>query len=151
MAALRKLIALDEDDLAVISAHVQDAEVHAADILWRPGEKRLVIGMRRPDCDQMVAGIPCDRHLISALRFERVLSCKARNLSLDSPEESLELLGLEFYPGKKPGGCVVLMFTEGSMLRLDVECIECELADLAVVNPCTSGLDADEISADTEA
>lgn len=151
MAALNKLIALDEDDLAVISAHVQDAQVHVSDILWRQDEKRVVIGMRRPDCDQMVSGAPCDRHLISALRFDRVLSCKARNLALDTPDQSLELWGLEFYPGKKPSGCVVLMFAEGRMLRLDVECIECELADLAEVNPCTSGLDAGVISADTGA
>ena len=30
-----KLIALDAEDLAVISAHVQDARVQAADIVWR--------------------------------------------------------------------------------------------------------------------
>ena len=54
MASLRKLIALDEDDLAVISAHVQDASVHVADILWRQNEKRLVIGMKRLDWDQAV-------------------------------------------------------------------------------------------------
>lgn len=151
MTALRKLIALDEDDLAVISAHVQDAEVHVADILWRPGEKRLIVGMRRPDCDQMVSGCPCDRRLVSALRFERVLSCQARNISLDEPAQALELWGLEFYPGKKPGGCVVLMFAEGRMLRLDVECIEGELVDLAEDNSGTSALDAGEISADTGA
>lgn len=151
MTALRKLIALDEDDLAVISAHVQDAEVHVADMLWRPSEKRLIVGMRRPDCDQMVSGTPCDRRLVSALRFERVLSCQARNISLDEPGQALELWGLEFYPGKKPGGSIVLMFAEGRMLRLDVECIEGELVDLAEDNSGTSGLDADEISADTGA
>jgi hypothetical protein len=36
-----KLIALDADDLAVISAHVQDARVRISDIIWRQGEKRL--------------------------------------------------------------------------------------------------------------
>jgi len=41
-----KLIALDADDLAVISAHVQDARVLAADIVWRQDEKRLVVGMK---------------------------------------------------------------------------------------------------------
>ena len=40
MTGRRKLIALDADDLAVISAHVQDAEVRVADIVWRPAEKR---------------------------------------------------------------------------------------------------------------
>ena len=41
-----KLIAFDADDLAVISAHVQDARVQVADIVWRQGEKRLVVGLQ---------------------------------------------------------------------------------------------------------
>ena len=44
MSPQLKLIALDADDLAVISAHVQDARVRASDIIWRAREKRLVIG-----------------------------------------------------------------------------------------------------------
>lgn len=151
MTALRKLIALDEDDLAVISAHVQDASVHPADIIWRQSEKRLVVGMKRPDCDQMVSGTPCTRRLVTALRFDRVLACKARNLSLDDPNLALELWGMEFHPGHAPGGSVILMFAEGRMLRLDVECIECELADLGEDTLGVSGLDADDISADTGA
>ena len=51
-----KLIALDADDLAVISAHVQDARVQTADIIWRQGEKRLVVGMSRLDWEQTLAG-----------------------------------------------------------------------------------------------
>lgn len=129
MACLRKLIALDEDDLAVISAHVQDASVHVADILWRQSEKRIIIGMRRLDWDQVLSGQLKARRLVTALRFDRVLACQARKLSLDDGDAELELVGLEFHPGKSPGGCVVLMFDGGAALRLDVECIECELAD----------------------
>jgi len=40
-----KLIALDADGLAVISAHLRGARVHTRDIIWRQGEKRLVVGM----------------------------------------------------------------------------------------------------------
>ena len=47
-----RLIAFDADDLAVISAHVQEASVAAADIIWRQDEKRLVVGMRRLDWEQ---------------------------------------------------------------------------------------------------
>ena len=42
----------------------------------------------------------------------------------------MELLGIEFHPGEPPGGSAVLMFSQGGALRLDVECLECELADL---------------------
>lgn len=129
-AAQRKLAALDEDDLAVISAHVQDAAVVAGDVLWRPSEQRLVIGMRRPDCEEILAGQCEPRRLISALRFDRVLSCRSRDIDMAASELALTLLGLEFYPGKKPGGQVLLLFAGGGVLRLEVECLECELADL---------------------
>jgi len=131
MASLRKLIALDEDDLAVISAHVQDASVHVADILWRQSEKRLVVGMKRLDWDQAVcSGKLSERRFVTALRFDRVLACKARGIDLADRNMELELFGLEFHPGRAPGGSVVLMFADGAALRLDVECIECELADI---------------------
>jgi len=128
----RKLAALDEDDLAVISAHVQDAAVVAGDILWRAGEKRLVIGMRRPDCEQILAGECTPRRLVSALRFDRVLSCRSRGIDMAATDLALTLLGLEFDPGRAPGGQVLLLFADGGMLRLEVECLECELADLGL-------------------
>ena len=130
MTAQRKLIALDADDLAVISAHVQDAKVQTGDIVWRQSEKRLVVGMNRLDWEQTLDGETEPRRLIAALRFDRVLSCKSRNIDLGAPDTALELLGIDFHPTEAPGGSAVLMFSHGGALRLDVECLECELADL---------------------
>jgi hypothetical protein len=125
-----KLIALDADDLAVISAHVQDARVQAADIIWRQHEKRLVIGMNRLDWEQALAGEISPRRLVAALRFDRVLACKSRNIDLQAPATALDLVGIEFHPGEPPGGCALLLFDRGAALRLDLECLECELTDL---------------------
>jgi hypothetical protein len=125
-----KLIALDADDLAVISAHVQDARVQTSDIVWRQGEKRLVVGMSRLDWEQTLAGEAAPRRLVAALRFDRVLACKSRNIDLEAPQAALEVVGIEFYPGEAPGGSVVLLFAQEGALRLDVECLECELTDL---------------------
>ena len=125
-----KLIALDADDLCVISAHVQDAHVQAADIIWRQDEKRLVIGMNRLDWEQTLAGETSPRRLVAALRFDRVLACKSRNIDLGSPERALDLVGIEFHPGEPPGGSAILLFDHGGALRLDVECLECQLTDL---------------------
>jgi DUF2948 family protein len=125
-----KLIALDADDLAVISAHVQEARVQAADIIWRQDEKRLVIGLNRLDWEQTLAGEASPRRLVAALRFDRVLACKSRNIDPKAEEALLELVGIEFCPGEAPGGCALLLFSHGGALRLDVECLECELTDL---------------------
>ncbi|MCC8975547.1 DUF2948 family protein [Bradyrhizobium brasilense] len=127
-----KLIALDADDLAVISTHVQDAHVQPSDIVWRQDEKRLVVGLNRLDWEQTLSGGTCSRRLIAALRFDRVLACKSRNIDLEAPEATLELLGIEFYASAPPGGSALLMFGHGGALRLDVECLECELTDLGI-------------------
>ncbi|MCX7322414.1 MAG: DUF2948 family protein [Hyphomicrobiales bacterium] len=141
MTGRRRLIAMDADDLAVISAHVQDAEVRIADIVWRPSEKRLVVGMNRLDWQQAIAGEATPRRLISALRFDRVMACKSRDIDLEGGDAALKLLGIEFNTGETPGGNALLLFDGRGALRLDVECLECELADLG----------PDDLSGDDEA
>jgi len=143
MTAQLKLIALDADDLAVISAHVQDARVQTADIIWRQGEKRLLVGMSRLDWEQTLAGQTAPRRLIAALRFDRVLSCKSRNIDLGTPDTALELVGIEFHPGEAPSGSAVLLFNHGGALRLDVECLECQLTDLGADDLGTSDMGED--------
>jgi hypothetical protein len=86
--------------------------------------------MSRLDWEQTMAGETAPRRLIAALRFDRVLVCKSRNIDLEAPQAALDLLGIEFHPGDAPGGSAVLLFTHGGALRLDVECLECELTDL---------------------
>jgi hypothetical protein len=144
MSPQLKLIALDADDLAVISTHVQDARVKTSDIIWRRHEKRLVVGMNRLDWEQSLAGETSPRRLVAALRFDRVLACKSRNIDMDGPEAGLELVGIEFHPGDVPSGSAVLMFGDGAVLRLDVECLECELTDLGAADlaPDDPGEDA---------
>jgi hypothetical protein len=125
-----KLIALDADDLAVISTHVQDARVQTSDIIWRQSEKRLVIGMNRLDWEQTLAGEATPRRLVAALRFDRVLACKSRNIDLAAEDAALDLVGIEFHEGEPPGGSALLLFSGDAALRLDLECLECELTDL---------------------
>ena len=112
-----KLIALDADDLSVISAHVQDAHVQTSDIVWRQDEKRLVVGMNRLDWEQTLSGGTRPRRLIAALRFDRVLACKSRNIDMDRPQAVLELVGIEFHPAEAPGGSALLLFSHGGALR----------------------------------
>jgi hypothetical protein len=51
-------------------------------------------------------------------------------MDVEAPETALELVGIEFHPGDAPSGSALLMFSQGGALRLDVECLECELTDL---------------------
>jgi hypothetical protein len=125
-----KFVVLDEEDLEVVSAHLQDAVVKVSDVLWRPYEKRLVVALNRFDWESAQADQPQYRRRRSALRFERVLSCKARDVSPASTDGVLNLLAVEFSPTDEPAGFVMLTFSGGAALRLEVECLEAELADL---------------------
>jgi hypothetical protein len=131
-----KLIALDRDDLDVVSTHLQDSTIKVADIVWRPEEKRCVFGLNRFDWEQAVQGaVPEYKRRRTALRFDRVISCKCRNLSPVAKDAVLNLLAVEFSETDAPGGVITLHFSGGGALRLEVECLECELVDLGPVWP----------------
>jgi hypothetical protein len=125
-----KFFALDKDDLAVVSTHLQDAEVKIADVHWRPQENRLVLGVDRFDWVAAVASTPELRRCRSALRFDRVLACKCRHVDPAGKDGVLTLLAVEFEETAAPAGVVTLFFAGGAVLRLEVECLEAELADL---------------------
>ena len=136
-----KLVALDKDDIEVVSAHVQDALVKVADIFWQPREHRFVMAVNRFDWMTAVDAKPQSkadykadyRRCRTALRFERVLTCKCRNLDQTNKDGKLNLLAVEFAEHDAPAGTVTLTFSGGGVIRLDVECLEAELADLGEV------------------
>jgi Protein of unknown function (DUF2948) len=143
-----KLIALDKDDIEVVSAHVQDAMVKVADIFWQPRAHRFMLALNR--FDWMSAVDPkldkADyRRCRTALRFERVTACKCRNLDQTDKDAQLNLLAVEFSEADAPAGVVSLIFSGGGVIRLDVECLEAELADLGEV--ATAALCPDHFAA----
>jgi Protein of unknown function (DUF2948) len=136
-----KLVALDKDDIAVVSAHVQDSLVKIADIFWQPREHRFVMALNRFDWMSAVDAKPeakVDyRRCRTALRFERVLACQCRNLNQTNKDARLNLLAVEFTEADAPAGTVKLTFSGGGVIRLDVECLEAELADLGEISTAT--------------
>jgi hypothetical protein len=129
-----KLVALDNDDIEVVSAHVQDARVRVGEILWQPSDHRFIMPVNRFDWMAAV-GIKPDnkadyRRCRTVLRFERVLSCKFRGFDQSNKNGELNLLAVEFVEDDAPAGTVTLTFSGGGIIRLDVECLEAELADL---------------------
>ena len=132
-----KFVALDRDDIEVVSTHLQDALVKVADIVWRPQERRLVVTLRRFDWLSAEAPNPELRRCQSALRFERVNSCKCRCVNPTGKDALLNLLAVEFKETDCPAGVVTLTFSGGGVLRLEVECLEAELVDLGPSWPAT--------------
>jgi hypothetical protein len=129
-----KLIALDAEDLKVVSAHLQDAVLKVADMAFVPRERRFAAILNRFDWTSVLAGgkatAPTRRQ--TALRFERVLGAQVSGIDLKAGQEVLELLALQFEPvaAEDPQGYLTLVFAGGGAVRLHVECIEAEMTDL---------------------
>jgi hypothetical protein len=134
---LLKLIAMDEEDLKILSAHLQDAVLLTKDMLYLPKERRFVLFINRFNWTGAVQtkgpnGGGFERRQ-AALRFERVSHAQYKDLSLSQSDQALELLAVDFELGEAPGGFVKLIFAGGGGIKLHVDCIEAELRDLG---PC---------------
>jgi hypothetical protein len=125
-----KLVALDKDDLEIISTHLQDAVVNVGDIVWLRSEKRVVLALNRFDWEAASAESPQYQRRRTALRFERVNAVKCRNVRPLDKNAVLSLLAVDFAETDAPAGVIVLTFSGDAALRLEVECLEAEIADL---------------------
>ena len=135
-----RLIALDAEDLGVISAHLQDAVLRVGDMTYLPRQKRFVAIANRFDWAKAVSafsrphdpnGEPERRR--AAIRFERVNSAKVQGIDFKDKRGALALLAITFEPtsdAEGPEGDVTLTFSGGAAIRLNVECVEAELKDL---------------------
>lgn len=129
---LLKLAALDAEDLAVVSAHLQDAILRAGDLAWMPAQSRFALVARRFD-REVPAGAPPRRRLVG-VHFERVLGVKARGIAPGAASDAtLSLLAVTFEPGETPSGTATLVFAGGPAIRLDLECVEVRMKDLGPV------------------
>ncbi len=131
-----KLIALDAEDLAILSAHLQDALLNVADMTYLPREHRFAAVLNRFD---WVAALPAGKRKPrrqrrrTALRFERVGAAKLLGIDVKAVDRVLSLLAIQFESSTFPAGSVTLQFAGGAAIRLEVECIEAELRDLGAV------------------
>ncbi|MET3593167.1 MULTISPECIES: DUF2948 family protein [Mesorhizobium] len=126
-----KLIALDDQDLSIVSAHVQDAVMKVSDLEYLPAAKRFVLTMNRFVWEAK-SGLfrQHNERRQSVLHFDRVLGAKTSGIQRDKPAEVLSLLAVSFVAISKPAGIIELVFSGGGTIMLDVECIEARLADI---------------------
>ena len=125
-----KLAAFDADDLAILSAHLQDAVVRIGDVSYVPEKRRFALVGRRFDWEA-AEGEP--RRRLTGCHFERVLSVKVRGIDRDHRDGLLNLLAITFEPEEPPSGCAILHFAGGACIRLELECIEALMKDLGPI------------------
>jgi hypothetical protein len=133
-----KLIALDGDDLAILSAHCQDAVVRVKDLAYVARDRRFALVCNRFDWLGAGAKPPTkranyERHR-AGLRFERVTKVRTVGIDLKAMDAVLVLLAIQFEADQDaPAGDITLQFANGAAIRLSVDYIEAELKDLGAV------------------
>ncbi len=131
-AAVRplRLLAQDADDLQVVSAALQDAIAHVGDIRYEPAARRRTVLFNRFRWEN-ADGCGCQR-VCSALQFGDVLGVRHKGLQSEDKGALVSCLALDFEPdGEPPGGALLLRFSHGGDLRVDVECVDAVLADVS--------------------
>jgi len=125
-----RLLAEDADDLAVISAALQDAVAKIGDITFDRTARSLTIAVNRYRWEKNGG-----ERVRAGLQISSVLAVKARNIRQGAKEAVVDLLDLSFEAGEAPGGAIVLTFAGGGDLKLEVECIDAVLADISLSWP----------------
>jgi hypothetical protein len=125
-----KLLAQDADDLAVISAALQDAVAKIGDIRWDASARTLTLACNRFRWEAPGKKGKGER-IRSALQLGDVTGVQARKLRRDAKSAVVELLSVAFEPGEAPGGAVLLTFAGGGDLKVSVDCLDVILADVS--------------------
>jgi hypothetical protein len=121
-----KLSALDADDLAVISAAVQDSLVVVRDCAYFAGEKRFVLLLNRFrwEADSTVETNYSRTH--SALVFNAVNAVHHHRIPHEQPDRVLALLSV----AQEEDGPVMLRFAADRTIRLEIARLACHLGDV---------------------
>jgi|ERR1700723_1330133 hypothetical protein len=122
-----KLAAVDAEDLEVLSARLQDAVCKLKDLGWQPKRRRFAAVLNR-----LIWEEGGKRRVRAGLHFNGVLNVQSHKVKLRAGEAIVALLALRFSPagGEDPGGAIEIVLAGGGIIRLTVECIDAELADI---------------------
>ena len=124
-----RLLAEDEEDLKIVSAHIQDAVMRVGDMVYLPKSRRFAALLNR-FCWEGCAEERIGERVRAGLHFDGVLKVQAQNVRQDDPNAVVELLALKFTPNDDIGGTVDLLLAGGGRVRLEIEYIEAALRDL---------------------
>ncbi len=128
-----RLKALDADDLAVLSALVQDAVFSAQEIIWTRKDRRFAILLNRfrwEDAPKAEARRRAFERVQSVLVVEDVVKVQSQGIKQGNEDVVLSLLSISFEPGEAPAGRLTLTLAGDGAIAIDVEAVEVVLKDV---------------------
>lgn len=131
------LQANDAEDLAVISAHLQDAVGVMGEMAYLPDKRRFAMLLNRFMWEGGAkAGLfqrIVPQRIRTGIHFEGVERVQVQNLPQGEKDAAFELLAIRFEgsgEAEDPSGVIELAFAGGGTMRLSVECIEAFMSDI---------------------
>ena len=127
------LVARDAEDLAVLSALVQDAVFPVAEMRWQKGRRRLVVLLNRfrwEDRDEAARAGRGYERVQALLVIDEALAARTQGVDPQDRDTVLSLLDVVFEPGPDGTGRVVLVLAGDGAIALDVEALEVTLKDV---------------------
>ncbi len=125
-----KLLALDAEDLAVVSAHLQDAVFKTDGLAFDARQHVFSVVVNRFVWENAASRGKSFERRRAVVAFKRVNA--VRSLGIDRKDASavFSLLAINFTPkGEGPEGTLDVVLSGNASVALDVECVEVQLAD----------------------
>ncbi len=125
-----KLIAKTDEDLRVISAHLQDAIVSPSEIANLKKNKIFLIQLNRFMWEDVEKGVfRKNKRIKTFLKFENVTSVSSKNIKQENKDRFLDFLAIECKEIPDKNYEMKLIFSGDSIIKIFAEVIEVTLDD----------------------
>tara|TARA_Y100000591_G_C21616252_1_gene585472 strand:- start:13 stop:456 length:444 start_codon:yes stop_codon:yes gene_type:complete len=125
-----KLIAKTEEDLRVVSAHLQDSIVNVADIASLKKNKIFLMQLNRFMWEDVEKGVfRKNKRIRTVLKFENVLNVVSKNINQVKKDKFLDFLAIETNITPDNNYEMKIIFAGDAVIRVISEVIEVTLDD----------------------
>ena len=125
-----KLIARTDEDLKVVSAHLQDSIVSTTNIANLKKNQIFLIQLNRFMWEDVEKGVfRKNKRIRTVLKFENVIEVNSKNISQKSKDTFLDFLAIETLQMPNKNYEMKLIFSGDSVIRIVAEVIEVTLDD----------------------
>ena len=125
-----KLIAKTDEDLRVISAHLQDSIVKTSDIANLKKNRILLLQLNRFMWEDVEKGVfRKNKRIRTVLKFENVLKVASKNVNQKKNDRFLDFLAIETFKMPDKNYEMNLIFSGDIIIKLVAEAIDVTLDD----------------------
>nr|WP_314092456.1 DUF2948 family protein [uncultured Shinella sp.] len=125
-----KLLALDAEDLAVVSAHLQDAVFKTDGLAFDARQHVFSVVVNRFVWETAAGRGKSFERRRAVVAFKRVNAVRSIGIDRKDTSAVFSLLAVNFTPkGEGPEGTLEVVLSGNASVALDVECVEVQLAD----------------------